>query len=461
MPAGARAAFEGAVRGIRTLQRQGVPATVRVTIHRHNVHHLAETAAFILEDLGLRSFSTNAAGYLGACQLRADTIMLTTTERQTAIETLLALAETYPGRIGAQAGPLAEGRTWRRMEQARAGGAAAFANGGRLTACGCLGNQISVLSDGAIVPCVMLAHVALGRINQDALGTVWRESPALKALRGRQRDPFERFQPLRRLRLRALLHGQLPRPGLRRDRHRGPSQPRRLPAPFSGRWRRAFMVTIAEPAAETTLQAEAGPDCAVAQIGSVPQLGSIYFYLTEGCNLACRHCWLAPRHDPQGTRYATLPLDLAAAIIEEARPLGLSSVKLTGGEPLLHPQFSGLVDMVQRAGLKLTVETNGTLCTPALAARIAGAGRPFVSVSLDGADAATHEWVRGVPGSFALALQGIRNLVAAGIRPQIIMSLMRQNAGQVTDLVRLAEETGRGIGEVQRDPADRPRRATA
>jgi SynChlorMet cassette radical SAM/SPASM protein ScmF len=65
-----------------------------------------------------------------------------------------------------------------------------------------------------------------------------------------------------------------------------------------------------------------------------------------------------------------------------------------------------------------------------------------VSVSIDGTDAATHEWVRGVPKSFESARQAVRNLVAAGIRPQIVFTVMRRNAGQVNSMVRLAEEMG-------------------
>ncbi len=175
-----------------------------------------------------------------------------------------------------------------------------------------------------------------------------------------------------------------------------------------------------------------------------PPLAQLYFYLTEGRNLACRHCWLAPRLDPQGTDYATLPVELAAAIIEEARPLGLAGVKLTGGEPLLHPRIGELLAVVRDAGLRLTLETNGTRCTPELAAEIARSAQPLVSVSLDGSDAASHEWVRGIAGCYELALQGIRNLVAAGIRPQIIMTLMQHNAGQVEAMVRLAEALGAG-----------------
>jgi SynChlorMet cassette radical SAM/SPASM protein ScmF len=65
-----------------------------------------------------------------------------------------------------------------------------------------------------------------------------------------------------------------------------------------------------------------------------------------------------------------------------------------------------------------------------------------VSVSLDGADAATHEWVRGVSGSFDAAINGIENLVKAGIRPQIIMSLIRRNMGHIDSVVKLAQFVG-------------------
>jgi SynChlorMet cassette radical SAM/SPASM protein ScmE len=189
-----KGAFEGAVRGIRTLQRHGVKVAVRVTIHRHNVHDLGATARFLLEDLGLSSFGTNSAGYLGSCRVHADDVMLTTQERMAAMEALLHLAEKYDGRIQASAGPLAEARTWMRMEEARAAGAPPFPNGGRLTACGCHRSKIAVRADGAIVPCNMLTHIELGRINQDSLAEVWQHHPALNELRVRHAIPLTEFE---------------------------------------------------------------------------------------------------------------------------------------------------------------------------------------------------------------------------------------------------------------------------
>ncbi len=188
-----RGSFDGAVNGIRTLQRHGVKVAVRATIHRHNVTDLEATAHFLLDELGLSGFGTNSAGYLGNCRLNADEVMLTTAERQLAIETLLRLEAQYPGRIQAAAGPLAEGRMWGRMETARLEEAPAFSNGGRLTACGCPTNKIAIRADGAIVPCNMLAHIELGRVNRDSLAEVWLQAPALNALRQRHNIPLSDF----------------------------------------------------------------------------------------------------------------------------------------------------------------------------------------------------------------------------------------------------------------------------
>ena len=173
-------------------------------------------------------------------------------------------------------------------------------------------------------------------------------------------------------------------------------------------------------------------------------LNQIYFYLTEGCNLKCRHCWIAPKYQGEGNSHPSLDIDLFKSIIEQAKPLGLTGVKLTGGEPLLHPKIKEILEFIQTQDLSLTVETNGVLCTAELAEKMAACKDPFISVSLDGADSAIHEWVRGVEGCFDEAIEGLRNLVSAGLRPQVIMTIMRHNKEQMEPMVRVAENLGVG-----------------
>jgi len=173
-------------------------------------------------------------------------------------------------------------------------------------------------------------------------------------------------------------------------------------------------------------------------------LGELYFYLTGDCNLRCRHCWIKPKYLLAGRSSSYLDKTLFAEIIAQAVGLGLSGVKLTGGEPLLHPQIADLIAIVQKGGLRLTIETNGTLCNREIAEKIASVENVFVSVSIDSPDQDIHEWIRGKKGCFFEAVAGVKNLVQFGVRPQIIMTIMHSNKDQLEPLVRLAESLGAG-----------------
>ena len=186
--------FVKAVRGIKTLQRHGVKVAVRVTLHHHNVHDITNIARFLLDELGISGFGTNSAGYIGACRKNAGEVLLTKEDRQMAMHDLLSLSQKYPGRIAALAGPLYEAKYWRKMEMARLNHDPAFTNCGHLTACGCPFDEISVRADGMIIPCSMLAHMVLGRINRDSLQDVWLNNPELNRLRMRRSIPLNELE---------------------------------------------------------------------------------------------------------------------------------------------------------------------------------------------------------------------------------------------------------------------------
>jgi SynChlorMet cassette radical SAM/SPASM protein ScmF len=173
-------------------------------------------------------------------------------------------------------------------------------------------------------------------------------------------------------------------------------------------------------------------------------LSQLYFYLTKGCNLACKHCWLAPEFDPNGDKQPVLPLELFQQAVEEAIPLGLTGVKLTGGEPLLHPDFMVMLDFLKQKELELTLETNGLLCTPEIAGKIAQLKDVFVSVSLDGADEIIHDKIRGANGAFRKSTAAVSNLAENNLNPQVIMSVMQGNIDQVEAVIKLAEGLGAG-----------------
>jgi SynChlorMet cassette radical SAM/SPASM protein ScmF len=171
-------------------------------------------------------------------------------------------------------------------------------------------------------------------------------------------------------------------------------------------------------------------------------LSILYLYLTAGCNLQCRHCYMAPGLESCEQHYPALAPHLLEHIVRQGKYVGLKLLKLSGGEPLLHPRIGQILEVIRREEVPLAVATNGTLCTPALTRELARSNPLYVTVSIDGADPETHDWMRGTDGAFASATRGIRNLVTAGIPTYIMMSVVRQNAGQMEAVVRLAESLG-------------------
>ncbi len=180
--------------------------------------------------------------------------------------------------------------------------------------------------------------------------------------------------------------------------------------------------------------------------GDVPPLTSFYLYLTTSCNLRCRHCWVAPSFSPgKPVPGEYLDVGLLRRAVAEGKALGLRSVKLTGGEPLLHPRFVEIVDFLSAEGLEVLMETNGTLLNDNLARYLREHTRlTFISVSLDGATAEVHDAFRGVEGSFESALRGLEVLVSSGHRPQVIMCPHRGNVHQIEAMVELAGRMGAG-----------------
>jgi SynChlorMet cassette radical SAM/SPASM protein ScmF len=186
----------------------------------------------------------------------------------------------------------------------------------------------------------------------------------------------------------------------------------------------------------------------------VPPLRTFYIYLSDNCNLRCRHCWIVPRFtDGKPDPGRCVDVDALLAAVREAKTLGLVSAKLTGGEPMLHPRFLEVVDLLNAEGLSPYMETNCTLMT-AEAARYLKGKLTFISTSLDGADARTHDAFRGVEGAFDAALKGLSYLVDAGFKnTQVIMSVHRGNIQQVEALVQLA--AARGAASVKLNPVTR------
>jgi cyclic pyranopterin phosphate synthase len=165
--------------------------------------------------------------------------------------------------------------------------------------------------------------------------------------------------------------------------------------------------------------------------------------VTDRCNYKCVYC----RTGELGAQYPELTIDEYLRMIRVFVSLGISKVRLTGGEPLLR---RGLVELVAELArlrtidgspLELALTTNGHLLD-GLAAPLKAAGLNRVTVSMDAVDAATFERITRVPGSFKVVVGSIRAARAAGLTPlKVNCVLMRGfNDDQIEGFARFARE---------------------
>ena len=140
--------------------------------------------------------------------------------------------------------------------------------------------------------------------------------------------------------------------------------------------------------------------------------------ITDSCNYKCVYC----RTGEVGAQYSDLAIADYLRLIRLFVSLGITKVRITGGEPLLR---RGLVEMVQELAqmrtldgqpLDLALTTNGHLLDT-LAQPLKDAGLHRVTVSMDAVDAPTFERITRVPGSFSQVLAGIRAARAASLTP--------------------------------------------
>ena len=153
--------------------------------------------------------------------------------------------------------------------------------------------------------------------------------------------------------------------------------------------------------------------------------------LTYLCNLRCRMCSLVRGNvvtrrgqrglpelrEANGILRPELSTSECLGLIRQMRALGVRSVTLTGGKPLLRPDILQLSAAIKRAGLGLSIISNGTVLRPGVISSLVELGVDSVSVSIDGTRA-VHDRIRGVPGSFNRAMSAVAELLAERKRRQ-------------------------------------------
>jgi len=170
-----------------------------------------------------------------------------------------------------------------------------------------------------------------------------------------------------------------------------------------------------------------------------PACRLIAWEVTRSCNLACKHCRAEAHPEPYPGELGNAE---AKALIDTFPEVGSPIIIFTGGDPMMRPDVYELVAYATAKGLRCVFSPNGTLIDANNAVRLKESGVQRCSISIDGADAPSHDAFRGVPGAFAAAMRGIDFLKQAGLEFQINTTVTRNNLAGFKNIFELCDRIG-------------------
>ena len=122
--------------------------------------------------------------------------------------------------------------------------------------------------------------------------------------------------------------------------------------------------------------------------------------------------------------------------------MGIKLIIFDGGEPLCRDDFFDIAKYTFMKGLRVVIGSNGTLIDKDVAERLKSSGVMAVQISIDGAEAQTHDWFRGEEGAFNKALKGAKACREAGLPFQFGMTIRRGTLDEIPDMLKLAVDSG-------------------
>jgi heme b synthase len=161
--------------------------------------------------------------------------------------------------------------------------------------------------------------------------------------------------------------------------------------------------------------------------------------VTRFCLLHCKHC----RGAAQQAAYAgELSTDECREVLDNVASFARPIIILTGGEPMSRPDIYEIASYAHGLGLRVVMAPCGVLLNDETVARIVGSGISAVSISIDGATAASHDAFRGAKGAFDACMRGIEAVKRAGLRFQINTTVSRHNVAELPAILDLAVRLG-------------------
>ena len=164
------------------------------------------------------------------------------------------------------------------------------------------------------------------------------------------------------------------------------------------------------------------------------------FELSPVCNFSCKMCYVRKtRKEVEESPRKILTLEDWLSIAKDAHAAGMLDLLLTGGEPLLWPDFWTLYETLVDMGLQISINTNGSLIDEEAIARFRQRPPRKISITLYGANDETYYRLCGARGVFTKVDQAIRGLKEAGIEVKLNCSMTPENAEDIDWIIDYAK----------------------
>lgn len=171
----------------------------------------------------------------------------------------------------------------------------------------------------------------------------------------------------------------------------------------------------------------------------------IQFQYDYTCNLTCQHCCIKRFQGKKDGRFFT-PKDVRE-LSRQADEMGLANIVLTGGEPLVFPDFDEVIAAIDPSKFYITSDTNGWLLDENKAKHLKSIGVDKIQLSLDSLDVAEHDNFRRREGSHARCIRAIEAAQKAGLNiiVQTVVAKQRVRSQEFIDFVEYLNKLGVGV----------------
>ena len=159
--------------------------------------------------------------------------------------------------------------------------------------------------------------------------------------------------------------------------------------------------------------------------------------INKGCNFSCEHCYLEQRP------FAGLPLADKLRLVDMLAAMGVLWFQITGGEPLIDPDFPPAYQRAHDAGMMLEILTNGSrLARPELIHLFTTARPHKITVSMYGANAETADALTQTRGAFKNTYRGLLAARDAGLPVEVTIIITKHNVADLAAMRALIDDMG-------------------